>query len=102
MAIVVPIAEVKSRVSGESAEQVSTLHDVANMLPAEMSGLINPLILLYLVARPRWRRGFALAILTCMVATWICLALWRFIPLAGHILWIVGILLILSRELRSK
>jgi hypothetical protein len=70
---------------------------------AILSGWINPLILFYLVIliRPRlvWtRRIMGAVILAFMVATWIYFALVPLIPLVGHVLWIVGIVMILAGE----
>jgi hypothetical protein len=73
---------------------------------AAISGLLNPLIVLYLVCSliPRLRglvrRLFAGLVLVCMIATWIFFGLAHLSPRIGHILWIVGALLILCGELR--
>ncbi len=71
---------------------------------AFMSGWVNPLIVLYLVlaATNKFvtaRRVLAVAILVCMIATWIFFAAAHFVPLIGHILWIAGALLILFPEI---
>ena len=70
---------------------------------AFMSGWINPLVLIYLVAgfipeSSRLRRVVAVSILACIAATWIFFALIQFVPLIGHVLWIAGTLLILIPE----
>jgi hypothetical protein len=70
---------------------------------AIMSGWINPMIMLYLgftFARKfaRVRRILAIAILVCMLATWIYFAVERLVPMIGHFLWIAGALLILCAE----
>jgi hypothetical protein len=72
-----------------------------------MSGWINPLIVLYLgfSFAPRFartRRVVAIAILVCMVATWIVFAVWQLIPMIGHFLWIAGALLILAAEVVGR
>ena len=80
---------------------------------AALSGLINPFIALYLLfsfvpslrtstSLDDARRLIALAILAFMVATWIYFALVKLMPLLGHILWIVGALMILSPEVRIR
>jgi hypothetical protein len=74
---------------------------------AILSGWINPLILLYLVFL-MWRslvwprRIVAAAIVVFMVATWIYFALLPMVPLIGHVLWIVGALMILSGEVVGR
>ena len=70
---------------------------------AILSGWINPLILLYLVLLiwPRlvWpRRIVAAAVIAFMIATWIYFAIAPLVPLIGHVLWIVGALMILAGE----
>ncbi len=72
---------------------------------AILSGWINPLIVLYLIflifPKFRWpRRIVAGLILLFIVGTWVFFYLYPLVPLAGHFLWIAGILLILSGELR--
>ncbi|HEV2485145.1 MAG TPA: hypothetical protein VGT08_06405 [Terracidiphilus sp.] len=70
---------------------------------AILSGWINPLILIYLVLL-MWRnlvgprRIVAAVIVAFMVATWIYFALLPLVPLVGHILWIMGALMILAGE----
>ncbi len=71
---------------------------------AILSGWINPLILIYMIllAIPRlvWpRRIVAGAVVAFMVGTWIYFALVPMVPLIGHVLWIVGALMILGGEL---
>jgi hypothetical protein len=70
---------------------------------AILSGWINPLILLYLLfliwPKLVWpRRIAAAAVLAFLVATWIYFVLEPLVPLVGHVLWIVGILMILAGE----
>ncbi len=70
---------------------------------AVLSGWINPLILIYLVLLiwPKFvlpRRIVAAVVLAFMAATWIYFGLVPLVPLVGHILWIVGALMILSGE----
>jgi hypothetical protein len=68
-----------------------------------LSGWINPLVLLYLLFCI-WkklvlvRRLLAVAILVCIVATWVFFAKASMHPLIGHFLWIGGIVLVLSPE----
>ncbi len=71
---------------------------------AAMGGWINPLVLLYICLSlapkfSRLRRFPAVAILVCMVATWIFFAVDQLIPIIGHFLWIAGALMILVAEL---
>src|ERR1017187_1210646 len=44
------------------------------------------------------RRIVATAVVAFMVATWIYFALMPLVPLVGHVLWIVGALMILAGE----
>ncbi len=72
---------------------------------AAISGLLNPLMFLYLVCSliPRCRfvrRLLTGVILVCMIATWVFFGLAHLSPRIGHIFWIVGALLILCGELR--
>ena len=73
------------------------------LLLAVLGGLVNPMLLFYLAFfRPRFgriRRVLAGAIVACLIATWIFFAMNQFLPLIGHVLWVVGILMILSGEL---
>ena len=70
---------------------------------AILSGWINPFILVYLVIliwpRMVWtRRIMGAAVVVFMLATWIYFALVPLIPLVGHVLWILGIVMILAGE----
>jgi hypothetical protein len=70
---------------------------------AILSGWINPLMLLYVgflfSRRLRTaRRVIAVIILLFMIATWTYFALAPLVPLIGHVLWIVGILLIVAGD----
>lgn len=70
---------------------------------AILSGWINPLMLLYVAglfsARLRWlRRVIAVLIVIFIVCTWVYFYLFPLVPLIGHAMWIVGILLILAGE----
>ena len=74
---------------------------------AAISGLLNPLMVLYLVCSliPRCRfvrRLLTGVILVCMIATWVFFGLAHLSPRIGHILWIAGALLILSGELPRR
>jgi len=71
---------------------------------AILSGWINPLMLLYVASLfsrklRTFRRIVAVLIVLFMVGTWVYFYLAPMVPLIGHVLWIVGILLILSGEL---
>lgn len=70
---------------------------------AILSGWINPLLLLYLLfllfPSLRWpRRIVAGAIVAFIAGTWVFFYLHPLVPLVGHVLWIVGIVLILAGE----
>ena len=74
---------------------------------AILSGWINPLVVLYLIfllfPKFRWpRRIVAGLIALFIVGTWVFFYLYPLVPLAGHFLWIAGILLILAGEARSS
>lgn len=70
---------------------------------AAISGLINPLVVLVLLASPVralliLRRIFAILIVACMIATWVLFAQQHISPLTGHIMWIAGALLVIVPE----
>jgi hypothetical protein len=71
-----------------------------------LSGWINPLVGLYLLFCI-WkrlvivRRVMGVAMLACMVATWVFFSKAPMYPLIGHFLWIGGILIVLSPEVAS-
>lgn len=70
------------------------------------SGLINPLIVLYVMLRfpgklARVRTFIALAILACIGITWYVLAKSKLHLEIGHAMWIAGILLIIARDLAA-
>ena len=71
-------------------------------LLAVFGGLINPMIVAYVACyKPgfaRVRRILSWAIFACMISTWAFFAINQFLPLIGHIMWIVGIALILAGE----
>lgn len=77
-----------------------------------LSGLINPLIVLYLIFAliPPFRRSplscvrklTAALIVLCMAATWTFFVMAHIIPLIGHVLWIAGALIILIADLRPR
>jgi hypothetical protein len=78
----------------------------AEVIPAVLSGWINPLLLLYLLSCAvkrlnRTRPSIAGAIAVCCVTMWIQLALDHVALLLGHYLWIAGIALVLSAPLAS-
>jgi hypothetical protein len=71
-----------------------------------MSGWINPLIVLVLLASfsrrlLMARRVMGVVVLVCMAATWTFFAQQKLVPLLGHFLWIAGALLILLPEALS-
>ncbi|MGD0732277.1 MAG: hypothetical protein ABR956_13535 [Terracidiphilus sp.] len=73
---------------------------------AILSGWINPLMLLYLLLligrKLVWpRRIVASVIVLFMIATWIYFYLAPLVPLIGHLLWIVGALLMLAGEVAA-
>ena len=77
--------------------------DVQNVLLA-LSGLVNPLVLIYLVFSfserfARLRFWLAAAIAGCLVATWVFFCLAKFLPREGHVLWVLGIVLIVASEM---
>jgi hypothetical protein len=81
-------------------------YESSNFL-AVMSGLINPLILIYLTfsffARfKRVRRTLAVAVLVCMAATWTFFWIAHLVPLVGHFMWIVGALMIVAGDLAGR
>jgi hypothetical protein len=74
---------------------------------AVMSGLINELILIYLVFSflPQFkkvRRSLAVAVLVCMAATWAFFWISNLVPLIGHFMWIVGALMIVGGDLAGR
>jgi len=76
---------------------------------AALSGLINPLMLLYLVlslippahrsaALSVVRKVLAILMVLFMVGTWVLFHLAHLTPLVGHVLWIAGALIILGAD----
>lgn len=68
--------------------------------------LINPLMAIYAIARllPRLiklRPYIAALLLVCIPMTWVCLARMKLSVEIGHVMWIIGILLILVPELTA-
>jgi hypothetical protein len=79
-------------------------HPKAEAIPALLSGWINPLVLLYLVACSakllnRTRPFIAGAIVACCLAMWVQLATQHVTLLVGHYFWIAGITLLLFTPL---
>ncbi len=69
-----------------------------------LSGLVNPLMVVYLGlwAWPRFARirmGIGAAVGAGLVSSWVYLVTQKFALLAGHFLWVAGILIILSTEI---
>jgi len=74
---------------------------------AILSGWINPLMLLYVAflfsrGLGAARRVIAVIILLFMIATWIYFRLVPLVPLIGHVLWIVGILMIVAGDFAPR
>jgi len=70
---------------------------------AILSGWINPLLFLYVASLfsrklRLFRRIVAVVIVLFIVGTWVYFYLVPLIPVIGHVLWIVGILLVLAGE----
>ena len=66
-----------------------------------LSGLVNPLVLIYLGFSfrerfARLRAGLAIAISACLASTWVFFCLAKYLPREGHVLWVLGIGLILG------
>jgi hypothetical protein len=79
-------------------------HPKVEAIPAVVTGWINPLVPLYLVAcsvsRLNWSRPFiACAIVACCLAMWFQLATEHVALLVGHYSWIAGIALLLFTPL---
>jgi len=79
-------------------------HPKAEAILAVLSGWINPLVLLYLVACSanrlnRTRPFIAGAIVACCLAMWVQLATEHVALLVGHYFWIAGIALLLFTPL---
>ncbi len=71
------------------------------------SGLINPLILIYLPFSffPRFKRVrlvLAAVVVVCMAATWAYFWITHLVPLIGHFMWIAGALMILAGEVAGR
>ena len=68
-----------------------------------LSGLINPLVVaqfLSFTQRKRWiSRTLSALTAGCMIATWALFAKMHITPLAGHVLWIAGALLVMAASL---
>lgn len=82
-------------------------HPNAEAIPVALTGWINPLLLLYLLSCAarrlnRVRPFLAGAIVVCCLAMWIELAAEHVALLAGHYLWIAGIVLILTAPLANQ
>jgi hypothetical protein len=61
-----------------------------------LSGLVNPLVLIYVVAPFRM---LAAVVVGCLVASTVATNIGGFKPLVGYFVWVAGVLLLLSREL---
>jgi hypothetical protein len=64
-------------------------------------GLINPLLVWYLLAGAKWRRRIAILICVLIIETWIALALSQLTALIGHFVWVAGVLLLLAPEVSA-
>jgi hypothetical protein len=74
---------------------------------AVFSGWINPLLVLYLIFLLfpifRWPRRIVAGVIALFIlGTWVFFYQYPLVPLAGHFMWIAGILLILAGELFSR
>ena len=74
---------------------------------AVLSGWINPLIVLYLLLLIFpvlvWpRRIVAGAMVAFLIGTWAFFYIYPLVPLAGHILWSVGLLMVVAGELMRR
>ncbi len=74
---------------------------------AILSGWINPLMLLYVASLfsrrlSLFRHIVAVLVVLFILGTWVYFYLEPLAPLIGHVLWIVGILLILAGEVLGK
>jgi hypothetical protein len=72
-----------------------------------ISGWINPLIVLVILASPIralriLRQIFAILVVLCMAATWTLFSEQHIVPLMGHFLWIAGALLVLAPDAVSS
>jgi hypothetical protein len=77
--------------------QTLTLQNI--LLP--VSGIVNPLVVIYLAFS--FSRKFAtirlwltVAIVACLVSTWVLFSLAKILPREGHVLWVPGIGLIVG------
>jgi hypothetical protein len=66
-----------------------------------VSGLLNMLVIWYLLAAAKWRRRVAILICALILETWIGLALSQLSPLYGHFVWVAGMLLMLAPEVSA-
>ena len=69
-----------------------------------LSGLVNPLVLIYLAFSfsPRFARlrfWLTIAIAAGLVSTWVFFCLAKIVPRGGHVLWVLGIVLITGAEI---
>jgi hypothetical protein len=73
------------------------------------SGIVNPLVVIYLAFSfsPKFatlRLWLAVAIFACLVSSWVLFSLAKILPREGHVLWVLGIALIVGAgtTLRSR
>jgi len=83
--------------------QPSELPLFAGSVLALFGGLINPLVILYVILRgrnkaPKLRSSLSNTILFCIPFTWLCLLVLKMEVRVGHIVWIVGLLLMIFSE----
>jgi small-conductance mechanosensitive channel len=74
---------------------------------AILSGWINPLLVLYLLLLIFpvlvWpRRIVAGAMVAFLIGTWVFFYIYPLVPQSGHILWAVGVLMVLAGELHRR
>lgn len=81
--------------------------NVPGMIFLILSGWVNPFVMMYLVLciwpqLVRIRRTIGVAVLVCMAATWVFLAIAQMRPLIGHFVWVGGMLMILAGEVTRR
>jgi hypothetical protein len=95
-----PIVDIPGWASALSALAALGNHEFWSYL-AFCGGLINPLVIVYIVLRirdraPRVRIGLASAILLFIPLTWLSLVSMKYRIEIGHVAWIAGLLLMIS------
>jgi hypothetical protein len=70
--------------------------------PPAIGGLLNPTILAYLLAARRHGGKMAVLVIACIILALAVVLAYRFTPLIGFYLWVLGALLILTPELTKR